>query len=164
MQILSNLWILADIEERCLGVGPRLTISFRVWSFSSCLLTPTAVKPACSPKMLVQIPRRSSNMDITKCWGFFSPFELLCCFSAAGLGCCLIVGSVSSAFSFAISNWKAWSNGFRWLAQPVKISHFFALRIPWVAIVVCFGSVSICTVKCHPIRFCSKRLSLNQKV
>ena len=105
-------------------------------------------------------------MDITKCW--VSSFVMLCqAFTAAVFSCCLFVGL--SAFSFVFSKWNACSIGLRsgdWLGH-CRIFHFFALKNSWVAYAVCFGSLSICIVKRHPINFAefvwiwADRISLN---
>lgn len=61
----------------------------------------------------------------------------------------------------AFSNWKSCSVGLRsgdWLCHW-RIYDFSALRRTLVAFTVCFGSLSICTVKCHLISVLSRKLS-----
>ena len=59
----------------------------------------------------------------------------------------LVLGAFS--FSFVFRKWNACSIGFRsgdWLGHCITF-HFFALKNSSVAFTVCFGSLSICTVK-----------------
>ena len=56
-------------------------------------------------------------------------------------------------FSFVFSKWKTCSMRFRsgdWLGHCITF-HFFALKISLVAFAVWFRSLSICTVKWHPM-------------
>ena len=56
-------------------------------------------------------------------------------------------------FSFVFSKSNACSIGFRsgvWLGHCITF-HFFALKNYLVTFAVCFGSLSICTVKCRPM-------------
>ena len=56
-------------------------------------------------------------------------------------------------FLLVFSKWNACSIGFRsgdWLGHCITF-HFFALKNSLVAFAVCFGSLSICTVKRRPI-------------
>ena len=56
-------------------------------------------------------------------------------------------------FSFVFSKWNAWSIGFRsgdWFGHCITF-HFFALKNYLVAFAVCFGSLSIYTVKRCPV-------------
>ena len=56
-------------------------------------------------------------------------------------------------FSFVFSKWNAFSIGFRsddWLGHYMTFL-FFALKNSLVAFTVCFGSLSICTVKRRPM-------------
>ena len=71
---------------------------------------------------------------------------LYCNFSS-----CLFLGHFP--FSFVFSKWNACSIGFRsgeWLGHCITF-HFFALKNSLVAFMVCFGSLSICTVKRRPM-------------
>ncbi len=73
-------------------------------------------------------------------------------FTAADFSCCLFVGL--SAFSFVFSKWNACSIRLKsgdWLGH-CKIL-FFTFKNSWVAFAVCFGSLSICTMKHRPINF-----------
>ncbi len=56
-------------------------------------------------------------------------------------------------FSFVFSKWNACSIGFRsgdWLGHCITV-HFFPFKNSLVAFAVCFGSLSICTVKRRPM-------------
>ncbi len=81
----------------------------------------------------------------------FSSFVMLCqAFTAADFSS-LFVGL--SAFSFVFSKWNACSIELRsgdWLGH-FRIFHFFTFKNSWVTFAVCFGSSSICTMKCRPI-------------
>lgn len=86
-------------------------------------------------------------MDITKRW----VSALYQTFTAASFSCCLFVGL--SASSFVSSKWKTSSIGLGtggWLGHW-RILHCFTLRSSWVVFAVCFGLLSICTVKHHII-------------
>ncbi len=79
---------------------------------------------------------------------------MLCqAFTSADFSCCLFVGL--SAFSFLFSKWNACSIrliSWDWLGH-FRMFHFFTFKNSWVAFAVCFGSSSICTMKCRPINF-----------
>ncbi len=63
----------------------------------------------------------------------------------------LVLGAFS--FSFVFSKWNACSIGFRsgdWLGHCITV-HFFPFKNSLVAFAVCFGSLSICTVKHRPM-------------
>ncbi len=64
---------------------------------------------------------------------------------------CLFLGHFP--FSFVFSKWNACSIGFRsgdWLGHCITV-HFFPFKNSLVAFAVCFGSLSICTVKRCPM-------------
>ncbi len=64
---------------------------------------------------------------------------------------CLLLGHFP--FSFVFSKWNACSIGFRsgdWLGHCITV-HFFPFKNSLVAFAVCFGSLSICTVKRRPM-------------
>ncbi len=64
---------------------------------------------------------------------------------------CLFLGHFP--FSFVFSKWNACSIGFRsgdWLGHCITV-HFFPFKNSLVAFAVCFGSLSICTVKRRPM-------------
>ena len=91
-------------------------------------------------------------MDITKHW--VSSFAMLCQAFTAAVFCCWLFEGLS-ALRFVLSKWNAYSIGLRsgdWL-DHCRIFYFFALKTSWVAFAVCFGSLSICTVKRRPINF-----------
>ncbi len=79
---------------------------------------------------------------------------MLCqAFTAADFSCCLFVGL--SAFSCVFSKWNACLIMLRsgdWLDHCRKI-HLFTFKNSWVAFAVCFWSLCICTMECHPINF-----------
>ncbi len=91
-------------------------------------------------------------MDITRDWvsSFVMIFQA---FTAADFSCCLFVGL--SAFSFVFSKWNACSIGLRskdWLGH-CRIFDFLTFKNSWVAFAVCFGSLSICTMKRCSVNF-----------
>ena len=89
------------------------------------------------------------RIDITRHW--VSSLVMLCQASTATVfSSCLFLGHFS--FSFVFSKWNACSIGFRsgdWLGHCITF-HFFALKNSLVAFTICFGSLSICTVKRRP--------------
>ena len=89
-------------------------------------------------------------IDITRRW--VSSLVMLCQASTASVfSSCLFLGHFP--FSFVFSKWNARSIGFRsgdWL-DHCRTFHFFALKNSLVAFAVCFGSLSICTVKRRPM-------------
>ncbi len=77
---------------------------------------------------------------------------MLCLASTATVfSSCLFLGHFP--FSFVFSKWNACSIGFRsgdWLGHCITV-HFFPFKNSLVAFAVCFGSLSICTVKRRPM-------------
>ncbi len=83
-------------------------------------------------------------MDITKY------FVMLCqVFAAADFSYCLFVG-LSAFFSFVFGCLK--SVEIRRLTWPLQNIPLFYLQIQ-LGCFCCFGSLSTCTMKCHPINF-----------
>ncbi len=86
------------------------------------------------------------RIDITRRW--VSSLVMLC---QAVFSSCLFLGHFP--FSFVFSKWNACSIGFRsgdWLGHCITV-HFFPFKNSLVAFAVCFGSLSICTVKRRPM-------------
>lgn len=78
----------------------------------------------------------------------------LCC------GHCLVLLVGFSGFSFVFSNWKARCYAeIRWLTWLMKNIPVFAFRNGWVAFVVFFGSLSVCTVKWSGLWHLSEKYS-----
>ncbi len=90
------------------------------------------------------------RIDITRRW--VSSLVMLCQASTATVfSSCLFFGHFP--FSFVFSKWNACSIGFRsgdWLGHCITV-HFFPFKNSLVAFAVCFGSLSICTVKRRPM-------------
>ncbi len=90
------------------------------------------------------------RIDITRRW--VSSLVMLCQASTATVfSSCLFLGHFP--FSFVFSKWNACSIGFRsgdWLGHCITV-HFFPFKNSLVAFAVCFGSLSICTVKRRPM-------------
>ncbi len=90
------------------------------------------------------------RIDITRRW--VSSLVMLCQASTATVfSSCLFLEHFP--FSFVFSKWNACSIGFRsgdWLGHCITV-HFFSFKNSLVAFAVCFGSLSICTVKRHPM-------------
>ncbi len=81
-----------------------------------------------------------------------SSLVMLCQASTATVfSSCLFLGHFP--FSFVFSKWKCMLNRIqvRWLTWPLHNSPLLSLQNSLVAFAVCFGSLSICTVKRRPM-------------
>ncbi len=91
-------------------------------------------------------------MDITRYWD--SSFVMLCqAFTSTGFSCFFVCGSF--CLNFVFSKWNACSIRLKsgdWLGH-CRIIHVFTFKNSKVAFAICFGSLSTCIMKHHPLNF-----------